>query len=74
MASCNITTSLDVIPFYIRLELLKTNVTYMSEEKGYHYFMEGYIHIIKFECTAINEVGIVAKCYRSIEIKIVQLI
>lgn len=58
------TTSLKEIPANVGPELCKKQFSSLSTEKGYKYFLEGYIHNVKIDVSREEKI-VKAKCYRS---------
>jgi hypothetical protein len=58
----------ETIPVDISLDYFK-NVTVSSraKERGYNFFINGYVHAVKLYHTSEKKVEIAAKCYRSMK-------
>ena len=62
------TNALNIISPDISIEFFK-NVTLSSraKERGYNFFINGYVHAVKIYSTTDKTVEITAKCYRSMK-------
>ena len=62
------TTKIEVLPEAVDLIFWETEgISKRGKERGYNYFMNGYVHKVVFEVLNDTEVAIQAKCYRSMK-------
>jgi hypothetical protein len=60
-----VTTNLSVLPPHLNLGFFGSVLSKRSQERGYKFYINGYIHGVKFSAASSEELSIKASCYRS---------